>query len=313
MPYARAYTPTNQSSFREAFMKAGVVRAIRLVLAAVFVLGLGEARCEETGVRRQPVSKWIVDLKAPLRNAYEETNERGQVLQLGEREISFRLTSPADSVMVEVLFVNYAGSGGPTYVRWPLGPDGIPWHAKKQKCSETIGIPIWRTMFREVQPESLVTLTWDHVWDENTIEEWEVGSWGSEAYDGGLEEADPAKLVCVGREKQIAHYPLTCREWLPDPYHPVEIWGTWRHDERGRVVRGSYHIGVETWAGAEHESTTSSGIILFAEDDTIQPADVLETAAKGAEKAFWGWYCIPGGHWEAAFEETQWFEEQKRK
>jgi hypothetical protein len=294
-------------------MKAGILREIQLVLAAVFVLGLGEARCEAAGVKRQPVSKWIVDLKAPLRNAYEETNDRGQVLQLGEREISFRLMRPADSVVVEMLFFNYAGSGGPTYVRWHIGPDGDPLSARKQKCSDTIGIPIWRTLLQEVRSESLVTLTWDHVWDENTIEGWEVGSWGPESYDGGLEKADPAKLVSVGREKQISHYPLSCREWLPDPYHPDEIWGTWRHDERGRVVRGSYHIRVETWSGTEHESTTSSGIILSGSDDSVRTGKVLESARQGAEKPFWGWYSIPGGHWEAAFEETQWFEEQKKK
>ena len=289
-------------------MKTGNLRTIRLILIAVSVLGLNEARCEEIGVKRQPVSKWVVDLKAPLRNTYEETNERGQVLQLGEREISFRLTRPADSVVVEVLFTTYVGSGGPTHIRWFRVPEG---GERKEECTQTAGIPIWGRKFISVLEDSVLKITWDYVWDGKVIEGWEVARWGSSVYGSGLTK--PSVLIANGRWAQIERYPLTCREWLPDPYQPNEIWGTWRHDERGRVVRGGYRIQVETWSEEEQESNILEMIGLSGSDDVVRTGKVLESARHGVEKAFWGWYCIPGGHWEAAFEETRRIEAQKRE
>ncbi len=291
-------------------MRARRTAILATALLGVIVVGwwLGRVAAEETkAVKRQPVSKWVVGLKAPLRNAYEETNERGQVMGLGEREISFRLTRPADSVVVEVLFVSYIGSGGPTNVRWYRSLEGVE---RKEECTQTAGIPIWSRMFRSVPADSVLNVTWGYVWEEKVIAGWEVASWGSSVYGSGL--VKPSILIANGRWTQIERYPLSCSEWLPDPYEPTEIWGTWRHDEKGRVVRGRYRIRVETWAGAEHESTTSSGIGLSGSNDVVRIGKVLESARLGAEKAFWGWYSIPGGHWEAAFEETRRLEERKK-
>jgi hypothetical protein len=282
-------------------MNSGFLSAIRLVLVGILVFGLGEARCEEAGVRRQPVSKWIVDLKAPLKNAYEETNERGQVLQLGEREISFRLTQPANSVVVQVLFSTYAVSpaASPTYLRYAMTEE-YPYPAdwNEVKCTDTMGIPVGKMRFLDVAAEDTVVAVWDYTWDEKLIEGFQVAPWGMEAYGGGLTKADYGKFVIVETAVPSKGRELSCNQWLPDPYHPDEIWGTWRHDERGRVVQGRYVIRAIAYSNGETESHVfmQPSLALVATENGADLLAVVRGAVMYGEEPFWGWYTIPTAH-----------------
>ena len=265
----------------------------RLALIVLISLGVGESRCDEQKVKRQPVSKWVTELKAPLKNTYRETNERGQELELGEREISFKLTQPADSVVVEVLFMGYAGSGGEVYMTFEVTPDDpYPSSSNRVSCGY---VAIWRRSFGAVAADSVLRVAWDYVWDEELAGQRAVAGWGVEAYGGGVTKQDlPRRLGTVHRTSY--RYPPTCDEWLPDPYRPQEIWGTWRHDERGRVVQGGYVIQTIVYTAGESESRVhmQPSLAALATENGVGEEEVVRRVLLEGQDEFWGWYSIPG-------------------